>query len=175
MAESSSFYTVIKTDLEARKQTISLVRFFIDPITRFHWYLRLTEFLKDRKFFMPLYLLSKLFYLRLSQRLGFSIPLNTLAPGVYIPHWGTIVVNEYGAIGPGCTLNVGVVVGRHPKIEHVAPRIGSGVYIGPGVVIYGDISIGDGCVIGANSVVSSSFEGGQLIVGAPARSRSGCQ
>ena len=51
-----------------------------------------------------------------------------------------------------------------------APQIGNNVYIGPGAVIYGDISIADGCYIGANAVVNKSFvEPNSIIAGVPAK------
>ena len=51
-----------------------------------------------------------------------------------------------------------------------APYIGKDVYIGPGAVIYGDITIADGCYIGANSVVNRSIlDPDSVVVGAPAK------
>ena len=51
-----------------------------------------------------------------------------------------------------------------------APQIGRDVYIGPGAVIFGDITIADGCYIGANAVVNKSFlEPNSVIVGVPAK------
>lgn len=51
-----------------------------------------------------------------------------------------------------------------------APIIGDNVYIGPGAVIYGDITIADGCYIGANSVVNKSFlEPHSVVVGVPGK------
>lgn len=57
------------------------------------------------------------------------------------------------------------------KREYVtAPiRIGNNVWIGEGVCIMLGVSIGDGCVIGAHSVVSKSIPGYTIAVGTPAR------
>ena len=51
-----------------------------------------------------------------------------------------------------------------------APIIGDNVCIGPGAVIFGEITIADGCYIGANAVVNKSFtEPNSVIVGIPAK------
>lgn len=51
-----------------------------------------------------------------------------------------------------------------------APQIGNDVYIGPGAVIFGDITIADGCYIGANAVVNKSIsETNSVVVGVPAK------
>lgn len=62
-----------------------------------------------------------------------------------------------------------VFVESGTESEH-SPRIGDNVYIGPGAKIYGPIKIGHNCVIGANSVVTKSFEEcGLTIAGVPAK------
>jgi serine acetyltransferase len=51
-----------------------------------------------------------------------------------------------------------------------SPQIGDNVYIGPGAVLYGDITIADNCFIGANAVVNKSVtEEYSVIAGVPAK------
>ena len=47
-------------------------------------------------------------------------------------------------------------------------KIGNKVWIGENVVILAGAEIGDGCIIGANSVVKGKIEKNQIVVGAPA-------
>ena len=47
--------------------------------------------------------------------------------------------------------------------------IGNNVWIGENVVVLAGSQIGDGCIIGANSVVKGVFESNVIIAGAPAR------
>ena len=48
-------------------------------------------------------------------------------------------------------------------------RIGDNVWIGEGVCIMPGVEIGDGCTIGANSVVTKSVLANTVVAGAPAR------
>ena len=47
--------------------------------------------------------------------------------------------------------------------------IGNNVWIGSGVIILPNVTIGDNCILGANSVVTKSFEKNSVIAGNPAR------
>lgn len=48
-------------------------------------------------------------------------------------------------------------------------KIGNNVWIGENVVILAGAQIGDGCIIGANSVVSKEIPDGSMVAGAPGR------
>jgi lipopolysaccharide O-acetyltransferase len=47
-------------------------------------------------------------------------------------------------------------------------RIGANVWLGDGVVVLPGVSIGEGSIVGANSVVSRDLPSGVIAVGAPA-------
>jgi serine O-acetyltransferase len=113
---------------------------------------------------------------RLGLTLGFEIPLNVFGPGLRIIHYGTIIVNGSARIGANCELHnlVHIAQNLHSAEKGAesdkAPTIGDNVFIGPGARVLGDITIADGVVIGANSVVTKSFlEPNITIAGAPAR------
>tara|TARA_B100000965_G_scaffold248503_1_gene208759 strand:- start:236 stop:754 length:519 start_codon:yes stop_codon:yes gene_type:complete len=113
-------------------------------------------------------------YLRISLRkkgrkLGFSIPPNTVGPGLAIAHAGTIVINSKAKIGSNCRLHVCVNIGADIRDGNLAPKIGNNCYIAPGVKMYGNIEIGDNVAIGANSVVNKSFDSNITIAGIPAK------
>lgn len=93
---------------------------------------------------------------RNSLKTGISIPKNTCEKGLTLYHFGSIVVNPACHIGENCCIMNNVNIGANGG-SHKAPQIGRDVYIGPGAVIYGDITIADGCYIGANAVVNKSF------------------
>jgi len=113
---------------------------------------------------------------RLGLVLGFSIPLNVFGPGLRIVHYGTIIVNSNARIGANCELHnlVHIAQNLHNAQKGAesdqAPTIGDNVFVGPGARVLGGITIADGIVIGANSVVTTSFyEPNISIAGVPAR------
>ena len=120
--------------------------------------------------------LRKIYYLYLKYRfrresilLGFSIPENAFGSGLAIVHYGAITVNSSARIGKNCRIHTCVSIGASGG-KPQAPRLGDNVYIGPGAKVFGDVSIGNNIVIGANSTVNKSFsEDGILIAGSPAR------
>jgi serine O-acetyltransferase len=131
---------------------------FPDPIRKFLFLLRKTEYAKNCRKGIP----GKLFYLyylmkfiKFSRKLGFSIPLNVFGPGLSIAHYGTIVVNPAVRVGKNCRLHVCVNIGASGGSE-LAPQIGDNVYIGPGAIIFGDITIVSNITIAANSTVNKS-------------------
>ncbi len=108
-------------------------------------------------------------YALLSVKLGFDIPLNTFGPGLSIPHYGTIVVNHNVRVGANCRLHVCTNIGASAGVDK-APQLGDNCYIGPGAKLYGDISLPDNVIIGANSTVNKTFtESGISIAGTPAK------
>lgn len=95
------------------------------------------------------------------------IPLNTCDKGLSIAHLGPVIINGNAHLGKNVRIHVGVNIGANGTDK--APKIGNNVYIGPGVKIFGDITIADGCQIGANAVVNKSCDIlDALLVGVPA-------
>ncbi|MBK5074421.1 acyltransferase [Budviciaceae bacterium CWB-B4] len=58
---------------------------------------------------------------------------------------------------------------KRPLVSKGAVIIGDNVWLGNGVVVLSGVSIGEGCVIGANSVVTGSIPDFSVAVGIPAR------
>lgn len=104
----------------------------------------------------------------LGLRLGYTIPLNVFGAGLSLPHIGTIVVNGNSVVGENCRLHVGVNIGASGGDKR-SPIIGRNVYIGPGAIIFGNISIADNVTIGANATVNKSVERQNVVLaGSPA-------
>lgn len=74
-------------------------------------------------------------------------------PGLYLPHPNGIIINPMVRFGERVAIFQHVTIGEwHGK----APNIGKGCSIFPGAKIFGDITVGDNCKIGANVVVRNS-------------------
>ena len=99
---------------------------------------------------------------KLSYKLGFTIYANQFGPGLYIGHYGTIVVNKECRIGANCTIHVCVNIGMGGSI------IGDNCYISPGVKIVKPVHIGNNVVIGANAVVNKDIPDNCMVAGIPA-------
>ncbi len=88
--------------------------------------------------------------------------------GLYIGHWGGVVVNPNVVIGENCNISHGVTMGEIKTGDKSGtPVIGSKVYIAPGAKILGGIKLGDGSAVGANSVVISDVPEGVTVAGMP--------
>ena len=174
----ASFQTYCRADRASRGDERGRVRnFLLEPIARFLVLMRFNELLVNRGTSRIVRLPFWFWYRRLSLRLGYSIPLNVFGPGVALPHYGPIVIDPTTRIGRNCRMHVGVNIGgsnlimdRQDIVGQDAPIIGDNVYIGPGVKMYGPVTIAADCVIGANAVVTRSFtDAAQTIAGVPAR------
>jgi serine O-acetyltransferase len=162
--------------LEADRLSLGITRktptFVGDEVWKYQRLLRKVEYYKNcrKDFFSKIYL----FYLKwkfhnLSIQLGYHIEPNVCGPGLAL-HWHLVGIHGAAQIGANCLIQSGVNIGTKAGESSAVPKIGDNVYIGPGVKIFGDITIADGIAIGANAVVNKSFtEPGISIGGIPAK------
>ena len=93
-----------------------------------------------------------------------------LGKNVIIDHGMGIVIGETAEVGDHVILYQGVTLGGtdlHPVKRH--PTIEARVVIGAGAKVLGNITIGEGSRIGANSVVIEGVPANSTVVGIPAR------
>ena len=124
--------------------------------------LRKVEYLHDKKGILQKisFKLAKNKFNKISLKLGFSINPNVFGPGLYIPHYGTIVVNGNAKVGANCVLHTSTcIAGSEFKI------MGDNLYISTGVIISGDTTLADNVTISANSLVNKSFKEGNILLG----------
>ena len=100
-----------------------------------------------------------------------------IGPNVVLDGRGGLSIGDFVSVSAGVqiythhTVKWSTSLGCDP-IEYKPTRIGNGVYIGPGSVIEMGVTIGDGAVIGAMSLVNSDVPDGARAWGSPARIRS---
>mmetsp|Transcript_13606 Transcript_13606/g.49469 ORF Transcript_13606/g.49469 Transcript_13606/m.49469 type:complete len:416 (+) Transcript_13606:173-1420(+) len=97
-------------------------------------------------------------------------PAAVIGQGLMIDHATGVVIGETAKIGSDCTLLHGVTLGGNGKESGDRhPKLGSGVLVGAGASVLGNIVVGDRCKIGTNSVVLKALPEGATAVGAPAK------
>ena len=106
---------------------------------------------------------------KLRCKTGIEIQPNCIGAGLHVPH-GKCVVSSQAKIGCNCKILSDVTIGGQGRYDKPgAATIGDRVFIGTGAKIIGAITIANDCVIGANAVVTKSFnEPGITIGGNPA-------
>lgn len=102
----------------------------------------------------------------------FVSPLAVFPESLTLVHPTGVVIGRGVVIGEDVRIFQNATLGgaRVGDMERQAyPKVGSGVTIFAGAVIVGSVELGDGCIVGANSVVTRSIPAGTVAVGAPAR------
>lgn len=97
-----------------------------------------------------------------------------IGPNVILDGQGGLEIGDYCSISAGVQIYTHHTVlwslsGGQQKMEMAATKIGSRVYIGPNAVISKGVTIGDGVVIGALSLVNHNIPSGMEAFGQPAR------
>ena len=97
--------------------------------------------------------ICRIFYMsrlrRLAYKTAIQIPPNAVGPGLNLPHFGAINMNEHCCVGRNVTIYSGVRLGWKSPGEP-CPQVGNNVFIGTGTNIIGDVHIGDNVTIGQN-------------------------
>jgi serine O-acetyltransferase len=92
---------------------------------------------------------------------GISISTSAdIGPGLFIGHFGGIIIGPDVSAGENLNLSQGVTVGAHQG----SPKIGNEVYLAPGAKVFGPIAIGDHVAIGANAVVNKDIPAFSTVV-----------
>jgi len=105
-------------------------------------------------------------------------PRAHIGAGVLINHFGGIHIGPV-VIGENCNISHGVTIGRSSRIHGSnmdsvteffdAPNIGNRVWIGPGAVIAGPVTLGADSVIAGNSLVTRDVPPRGVAMGVPAK------
>ncbi len=142
------------------------------PGFRFTYWMRMCDYLSRRPVYTrPFFYRALRQYQKLKFKYGYDIEYSTkIGPGFYLGHWGGVVINGSAVIGANCNISHQVTVGADAKRGlDAVPIVGDRVYIAPGSKVFGKITLGDGCAVGANSVVTQDVSPGTTVAGLPAR------
>lgn len=142
--------------------------YFRRPLFRYTVWLRITHALKQHHVlrYTPLLLFSYAIFRHNEFKYGVHISSNiTIGKGLLVSHGDGVYVN-CTSIGDNFTVFQNVTFGTH---HGKVPTIEDCVTVMPGAVIYGDVTLHNGCTVGANSVVNKDVPENTIVIGAPAR------
>lgn len=102
---------------------------------------------------------------------GFQIyPQTKIGEGLYLGHWGSLVINPKAVIGRNCNIAQGVTIGQQNRGKNEGyPVIEDEVWIGPNAVVVGGITIGSNTLIAPNAYVNFSVPANSVVAGNPAK------
>lgn len=115
--------------------------------------------------------LSYFVQMRCSEQFGVDIHPNArIGKGIMIDHAHSIVIGETAVVGDNVSMLHSVTLGGTGKEEEDRhPKIGSGVLIGAGAKVLGNITVGDRSRIAAGSVVLREVPCCKTVAGVPAK------
>lgn len=118
----------------------------------------------------PAGFLLRLYFHHLKVRFGFQIPFACkIEPGLFLGHFGNIVVNQGVVIGRDCNIAQGVTLGYVSRGSRKGcPTIGERVWIGANAVVVGNIRVGNDVLIAPLTLVNSDVPDHAVISGNPA-------
>jgi serine O-acetyltransferase len=137
---------------------------------KYSFWMRVTSYLHHHKFFRySIYYVTAIILSHYRDKYSIDIPSGTaIECGLYIGHFGDIVVHENTVIGKNFSISQGVTIGQLNRGEHKGtPKIGDNVYIGPGAKVIGNVKIGNNVAVGANCVVTKDIPDNAVVVGVP--------
>lgn len=156
---------ILRIDLYRYGKETSFIRGLLIPGFRFTFFFRKSSSSRWR--------LLRFFYRLVTHRLkvkyGFQIPVGTeIGKGLFIGHFGSIVINGKAKIGDYCNIGHTITIGQanRGKLKG-SPIIGNNVWIGTGSVIVGKIKVGDNVLIAPNSFVNIDVPSNSLVIGNP--------
>jgi serine O-acetyltransferase len=143
------------------------------PGFRFTYYLRKVAFYKHRKRSLGIfaYVYYRLWLHHYRFRYGFDIsPGTSIGPGLYIGHFGGVVISPYAVLGANINIAQGVTIGATSRGERRgAPTLEDRVWVGANAIIVGKIIIGQEALIAPGAYVNFDVPLRAVVMGNPGK------
>lgn len=144
-----------------------------DPGFRFTYYLRKVSFYSRKKKSIAIfnYIYNRILLHHYRFKYGFDIsPTTSIGPGLYIGHFGGVVISPYAVLGSNINIAQGVTIGaasRGPRTG--APTLEDRVWVGANAIIVGKVTIGREALIAPGAYVNFDVPPESVVLGNPGK------
>lgn len=168
MAEKTTLQKDFYRESGSWLSTVQIWKKCINPNLHFIYLLRTTQKHPKNTFSGKFWRLILRHY---QIKYGFQIyPETQIGAGLYLGHWGALVINPKAKIGKNCNIAQGVTIAQANRGRNEGvPEIGDEVWIGPNAVLVGNIRIGNNVLIAPNAYVNFNVPSNSVVVGNPAQ------
>ncbi|MCF6343921.1 MAG: serine O-acetyltransferase [Devosiaceae bacterium] len=161
-----------RVDIVATKERDPACHRLIEPFLYYKGY----QAIQTHRIAHELYKLGRIdiaYYLQSRSSQTFQVDINPaviMGQGIMLDHGTGVVIGETSVIGDNVSILQGVTLGGTGKVDGDRhPKVGSGVLIGAGAKILGDITIGDCARVASGSVVLKDVPSKKTVAGVPAK------
>jgi serine O-acetyltransferase len=174
---ASKLWQIIQADLyryrgkaDLRSYTSAYLR---EPGFRFTYYLRKVAYYSERRRWFGIlgYIYNRIHLHHYRFKYGFDIsPRTLIGPGLYIGHFGGIVISPYSVFGSNINIAQGVTIGatsRGPR--EGAPVLEDRVWVGANAIIVGKVTIGREALIAPGAFVNFDVPPNAVVLGNPGK------
>ena len=142
-----------------------------NPALSYTLALRKVQYLKGKRFRKISLAIAKWKLFRWSVKYGYQIGHDAkIGKGLYLGHYGTIVVNGACKIGDNVNIAVGVTLGQENRGKRKGtPTILNNVFIGANSVVVGNITVGNNVLIAPLTLVNFDVPDNSIVIGNPAK------
>ena len=144
-----------------------------DPGFRFTYYLRKLAFYSSRKrsLWIFAYLWHRVLYHHYRFKYGFDIsPTTNIGRGLYIGHFGGVVISPYAILGSNVNIAQGVTIGAASRGARTgAPTLEDRVWVGANAIVVGNITVGHDALIAPGAYVNFDVPPMAVVLGNPGK------
>ena len=174
---ASGLWNTVRADLyrysgrtDVRAFLLAYLRY---PGFRFTWYLRKVAFYAKwrRSVGVIAYLYNRVLLNHYQFRYGFDIsPAVSIGPGLYLAHFGNVVISPYAVFGANVNIGNGVIIGATSRGNKIgAPVLEDRVWVGGHAIIVGKVTIGSDALIGPGAYVNFDVPSMAVVLGNPGK------
>ena len=144
-----------------------------EPGFRFTYYLRKVALYSQRKrsIWALAYLYNRFQLNHYRFKYGFDIsPTTNIGPGLYIGHFGGVVISPHAVLGANINIAQGVTIGAESRGSRKgAPTLQDRVWVGANAIIVGKVVIGEGALIAPGAFVNFDVPSKGIVLGNPGK------